>query len=170
VKTEELRRQEWRLRGFNLQRIWRDGVGTMGRIWDAAFSEQVANVDDVPIDVVDLVFDRCRGRGRQRGRNGGPRDRIRPPRRPFATTVSASRTSPEEPMHRRGAVQGSAPASRNIETTGWRICLPAPSLLRTDVQEGRDAPLKGSNIREDGNTLTERSHGDDELHAARAAV
>jgi len=26
---------------LSLQRIWRDGVGTMGRIWDAAFSEQV---------------------------------------------------------------------------------------------------------------------------------
>jgi hypothetical protein len=24
-----------------LQSIWRDGVRTMGRIWDAAFSEQV---------------------------------------------------------------------------------------------------------------------------------
>src|SRR5215467_5645673 len=44
------------------------------------------DVDDVPIDVVDLVFDRCRGRGRQRGRNRG-RKVAREPRSAFGADV-----------------------------------------------------------------------------------
>src|SRR6516225_409828 len=44
------------------------------------------NVADVPIDVVDLVFDRGRRRGRQRGRNGG-REVTREPRSAFGADV-----------------------------------------------------------------------------------
>src|SRR5262249_38263067 len=47
-----------------------------------------ADVDDVPIDVVDLVFDRGRGRSRQRGRNGS-REVAREPGSAFGVDVDA---------------------------------------------------------------------------------
>src|SRR5262249_41580125 len=77
--------------------------------WAGSRTRRSANkwidVDDVPIDVVDLVFDRGRGRGRQRGRNGG-REVAREPGPAFGVDVG---TQPSRALAS-GGVESSAVA------------------------------------------------------------
>jgi hypothetical protein len=91
------------------QRIWRAGVGIMGASRTPRSANQWTDVDDVPIDVVDLVFDRCRGRGRQRGRNGG-REVAREPGSAFGVDVD---TQPSRVLASGGVESGAvAPLER----------------------------------------------------------
>src|SRR3989442_13783135 len=65
------------------------------------------NVDDVPVDEVHLALDRCRGRGRQRRRNGG--GKIPPEPGPALRGEVGTQPSPPPPPRGGGGGAGGVP-------------------------------------------------------------
>src|SRR5262245_31437524 len=131
------------------------------------------DVAEVPIDVVDLVFDRCRGRGRQRGRNRG-REVAREPRSAFGADVDTQPSRVLAAGLERSAV---APLERlpgrraAVERTAAGPALEHGRLDRGTTRgldrERELAVLPGGNdAADDGRTLAHTAADDGSIRAA----